>query len=496
MKKLLMTCERLCATLILAAAMLLASCDVLEVEPQQSVAGETALQDRLDYEALLVSIYDRAQELTYYGQWFMLVPEALADNIQNTPNNSGRYPSFERNAVGAHLTRYGGHYFAINEANYIIDQVGNLEVEGVSAEEAEAVRNRIEGEARFMRALNYFDLARTKAYEPGREVDGFNLGVVLQTEPTRSVEEIAGEGRRATNDEVYDLIESDLQQAIDLLGNRVTTPYRANQVAAQALLARAHLYQGALGEEEWAAAEQLATAALENVGLVGARLVTDDSTTEGSNYFNAWTAQERMPESIFSIDFEETNDGAVTGFNGSLASLTTPEGWGELVPTQSLLDAYEEGDVRAGMYVSAPKGAQEFLYSMKWSSTEGPYTHNVPVIRYSELLLIRAEARAELGDLSGALEDLNRLRNARLLPDLPSGLSQQEIIDAVLRERRVEFAFEGQRFFDLKRRGRDIPKPQTGSVIPYRGGALSFLLLAPLPDDEVTQFDLTQNPGY
>jgi hypothetical protein len=497
------------ATLAVAAALLLSSCDILgNVEPKQSVEAETALETKLDYEALLTSIYDRAQGESHYGETFMLAPGALADNIQNTPDNSNRYPGFARNNPGSHMTRYNGSYAAINETNYIISQIGEVEFDG----EPQSVNERIEGEARFMRALNYFDLVRTKAYEPGREVDGFDLGVPIRTEPTEASDEVEAL-ERATNDAVYDLIESDLTAAIDLLGENVTTPLRANQVAAQALLARVHLYQGALGEEQYANAEQYATAALENAGLVGASLVTVDTSafeTGSTNnaYYNSWTSEEVHPESLFELDFEQTNDNAVTGFNESVTSLTlAPEqggGWGDLYPTRALYDpnapasdAHEDGDVRATMYQFGEKGGESFPYIQKWQPVEGAYTHNHPVMRYSLLLLIRAEARAEQGNLSGAIEDINTLRSARGLDAYDGEMSTDAIVEAVMHERRVEFAFEGYRFFDLKRRGMNIPKPQDGGgVLQYRGGQESFLILAPLPTDEVDQFGLTQNPGY
>jgi hypothetical protein len=118
-------------------------------------------------------------------------------------------------------------------------------------------------------------------------------------------------------------------------------------------------------------------------------------------------------------------------------------------------------------------------------------------MRYSLLLLIRAEARAEQDNLSGAVEDINTLRSARGLDAYDGEMSTEAIVEAVMHERRVEFAFEGYRFFDLKRRGMNIPKPQDGGgVLQYRGGQESFLILAPLPTDEVDQFGLTQNPGY
>ncbi len=152
------------------------------------------------------------------------------------------------------------------------------------------------------------------------------------------------------------------------------------------------------------------------------------------------------------------------------------------------------GDARLALYAPATVGSETFQYIMKYTGTGGAVDVDpVPVFRVSEMLLILAEARAAQNNTSGALEALNTLRTARGLAAL-SGLSGAQIIDAVYDERRVELAFEGHRFFDLKRRGLDIPKPQSVvGVLPYT----DFRILAPLPADEVDNNPLLeQNPGY
>lgn len=479
-------------SLTLAACVVLAfsSCDnVLDVNPGQAVPADGALQTQLDFEALLTSVYDRLQGLNHYGQEYILYPGALADNIQNTTDNSNRYPFVERNDIGTHLAdAYEEIYAAINETNFILAQVGELVVQGVSDEEEQAIRDRIRGEALFLRALNYFDLVRTHAYEPGLEVDGFDLGVIIRTEPTQTIEDIDFRPR-ATNAEVYDLIEADLRQAIDLLEGQSLSQFRANHAAAQALLARVNLYRGFGESGAWAEAEQFATGAMNDAGNVGAGLVP------AAVYVDAWVVEASHPGSLFELNMEPNQDGDVTGFNESLNSLTTPAGWGDLIPPPALLAAHVEGDVRLDLYEFFPdfKGGQTYI--QKWVANKGVYTHNIPLIRYSELLLIRAEARAMQNELAEAVVDLSTLREARGLEPLPGGMSQQEVIDEVLRQRRIEFAFEGHRFFDLKRRGLDINKAptQTGTDVPYE----AFIVLAPFPTQQVDiNPELTQNPGY
>lgn len=452
----------------------LTACDALEVDPETQVAAEDALNSPSGFESVLISAYDHLQEQTHYGQQFMLYPEALADNIRNTEQNSNRYVYPVFNQIGSHLTRWGPSYAAINEVNNVLGAVDNM-----ADQESQAWIDRVKGEALFLRALNHFDLVRTKAYEPGMYVDGWEQGIILRTEATERPEDVDYRAR-ATVEEVYQQIEADLKEAITLLKDAGNSKYRANYAAANALLARVYLYW-----QQWEQAEIYATEAIN---------ATTASLAEGeARYVQAFTDRTN-PESIFELQFESTNDGDVTGFNESLNSLTNIDagGWGDLVPTDDLLEAYEEGDARLALYFPAKKGQESVYYINKWNSANGPYTHNVPVIRLAEVYLIRAEARAEQNEIADAQADLNTIRHRVGLGDTPAD-SRAELIEAVLQERRVEFAFEGQRFFDLKRRGLDIPKPQSIGVLPYD----DFRVLAPIPQREVdTNTKLDQNPHY
>jgi len=149
---------------------------------------------------------------------------------------------------------------------------------------------------------------------------------------------------------------------------------------------------------------------------------------------------------------------------------------------------YSSGDVRTSLIDTLSDGTPVLG---KYSNTIAEFTDRIPLIRVPELYLIQAEARAE--DASGdPLEPLNTIREARGL----SPYSGNNVIDAVLAERRRELVYEGHRWFDLKRRGLDIPKPQSNAAVnplPYENRRI----LAPLPSDEVSANpQLVQNPGY
>jgi tetratricopeptide (TPR) repeat protein len=464
----------------LALSLTLSSCDnLLDVEPQQEVEPDAALTSQGGFESILSSTYDDLQDVGYYGQFFMLYPEALADNAINLPGFA-RYDGPPRNAAREHLNRWGGHYTSINKTNLILSEIGDLEIQELSDEETQAFKDRMRGEAYFLRALNYFDLVRTKAYEPGVEVNGFTQGVILRTEPSQSEEQANRRLSRASVSDVYDRIETDLQEAISLLEGVGNGRYQANEAAAQALLAQVHLYR-----KDFDDAASTATTALETADAnLGADLLNEDEYVEAHE-------GEEMSSAIFSVNLAPEFDGDVTNVNESLSSLThDPSSFNfQLLPSQDLISAHEEGDVRAELYETLPSGDTRIN---KYTQAVGSYTDNIPVIRAAEVLLIRAEARFEDENESGALEDVNTLRTERGLEEV--SLSGESLIDEILRQKRLELAFEGERFFDLKRRGMDIPKPQVNLPdLPYEDRRI----LAPIPSSQVQLNDkLDQNPGY
>lgn len=479
--------------LLVSVGVALLGCDQIaldEAQPSQSISSDVAFNDLTGFEAALVSTYDRLQSVGRYGQHYMLYPSALADN-SGFIQGAGRYNGPTQNQPFQHLTSYGNPYDAINLANNIITKIQGFE--DIQAPNPQAVRDRIRGQAHFLRALNYFDLVRTHAYEPGQEVNGFSAGVILRTEPTESPDD-ADFRARAPNTEVYNQVVSDLQTAIDLLEGKDLSKRRANQAAAYGLLARVQLYQG-----NWAEAEQNATDAINAAEELGARLMTP------SDYPSAWTA-ETLPESFFELSMTPGTNGAATSSNESLASLSyaeraadAPPSEGfrtfnfQVVPTADLVQTYPAGDVRRTLIDTLSSGE---LVLGKYNQTLGSHADRLPILRLAEMYLTRAEARAEQGNDAGARSDLNTLRQNRGISDVGSGVSGQALIDSILVERRRELVYEGHRFFDLKRRGRDIPKPQPNvgrTVLEYE----NFRVLAPFPTGEVTSNpQLKQNPGY
>jgi starch-binding outer membrane protein, SusD/RagB family len=480
----------------LFATVVLASCS-LDTEDQSALSPDQALNTAAGVQSSVLSAYRRLHEFDFYGQNTMMVGDALADNMRIV-NRTGRYEQEVVNGVGTFANRWAVAYRVILDANFVLEFLPKLNpnlVPTTAQLNAQAVLNQLEGETRFIRSLAYFELGRIYGYEPGREVGNFNLSVILRDEATEVVSD-ADFRERSTNLQVYQFIEQDLLQAIDKLITpaqqttaglwpaslgAITSPFRANKAAAHALLSRLYLYWG-----RYADADTQATAAL--------GLLANPLPVPAANFVTSWAATPH-PESIFELEIRPADWSGVDGANNSLSSITTNllSGFQYVAAaTPELIAAHETGDVRLGVYVvsaqtlSLPQGR-------KWPGEKGGGVENIPVIRRSELYLTQAEARARSGSDATAQTAINILRTARGLA--ATNLTGAQLIDLVMNERRVEFAFEGHRWFDLKRNGMNITKSSTAGVstLPYT----DFRMLQQIPNGEVLlNSKLRQNPGY
>ncbi len=464
--------------------------DLDEAQPTNSISLQQTIESKAGFEGLVTSMYDRLQGSGLYGQQYMLVPDALADNVKLRPGaTSNRYPGFVSNGRFEHLGGYGAYFSTINEANNIIEDIGSLSLDR-DPSVAQDIRDRIRGEALFLRGMAYFDLARVYGYTPGQEVGGFSLGVPLRTEPTRSPG-AADEKPRAPNTAVFSRAAADIRSSGYLLegnSNAKSPPQRATAAAAFGLLSRVELYR-----QNWEKADSAATAAL---GLTSAEVVDATSTS----FQDEWEASS-YPGSVFELSMTTGTDGAATNSNQALQSLTDggrSDGTGafayEVLPSDDVKSIFASDDARTDLFAPDSLGN---TYLEKYTGTIGNFTDRIPLLRVAELYLNRAEARYHQGEPDEARSDLNYIRVRRGLSPL-TGITGQSLLDSILEERRREFLFEGKRFFTLKRYGMDIPKPQrTDTVLEYSGDRESFKILAPIPTGEVqSNTAIEQNPGY
>lgn len=440
------------------------SCDdFLTVEPEQSLSENLAFSDLSAAQSALFGMYDRMQNLNYYGRDMIVIPDLMADNTLITTANSGRYIEYySYNVVSNTATirdLYTRAYQTIKAANNILANIDNVAAVG---DANIALRNSIKGQALAGRAIAHFDLVRLIG-RPYTDGNGANLGVPL-------VLGVADEfNGRATVAEVYTQVIADLEAAAPLLS--FSSPFYISDQAVNAYLSRVYLYKGE---------NQKAIDAANKVS--GFELLT------GTAYVNSWS-NAGSSEEIFTLKFvpNAENSGA-----DNLGRIFTPNpGYGDIRPTNDIINIYPTGDIRLS-FIKPVAGDD---YNFKFPGEGGvPGVHSPRIVRYAEVLLNRAEAQAKLGNLSAALSDVNRLRTSR-----GAGTLASITVDGVLEERRRELAFEGHRLFDLTRNGKGVTRIENSGL----GGAPSVIdftdpkIILPIPERELdTNPLMVQNPGY
>ncbi|HEY0679620.1 MAG TPA: RagB/SusD family nutrient uptake outer membrane protein [Chitinophagaceae bacterium] len=444
---------------------------LLDTKPKDEISVDVGSTDYAVIKSQIVSVYNYLQNSEYYGRGFIVQAEVLADNARITDNNSNRYVNEANNTPRSHVGVFAGNYQNILKANLVLANIDKSEAPATEVSKAK-------GEAYFLRALLYFDLIRGYARNPNHLLNGFDLGVPLITTPNLN----AGSPdlpERAKVGAVYDQIIADLNNAITNLDNAAGR-YKATKTGAYALLSRVQLYKG-----DWAAAETAATNAI-NAGTASLATPAQYTSTWGTPSF---------PENIFAVKFTAADNLGTNSIQYIFYRHPTLNGYGDVTASSELRSDFYTGDVRnsSSLLLQTTKSGQTVYYTLKYPGNNGGSAlDDVPVLRLSEIYLNRAEARARKAapDVAGALADLNAIHTRAGLTAL-AGLSGQALIDAILRERRLELAFEGHRIFDLLRNGLDVVKtPATISYSDYR-------LVAPIPQGELdVNKNLVQNPGY
>jgi starch-binding outer membrane protein, SusD/RagB family len=497
----------------------------LEVDPRQSIEASTALTSREAVEATITGVYAQLKNARQYGRDLITHPEALSDNGFAT-NKSGRLLGEAQNntptQAANHFTTtiWINSYAAINRINVTLEAIPGLKL---TPAVSQIERNRWEGELYFLRALYYFDLVRVFGYIPGAVVTAQDKGGVVITTGgfSTAAAALAYKPSRAPIADVYKLINDDLVLANAKLLNPGLGSSRANKAAAQGLLARVNLYS-----RNYTDAKRWSDSC---IGLTASRLTTT------SNYVAQWRADTHT-ESLFQVRFGTSaeNIGVNESLQTSFSTLVTvgntavTGGFGDLVPTLSLMSdlgislggsptganflgysaviSGRSTDVRNLVYEvgTAGRGPAKVECTKYLGKSGFINLDNVPVIRVSEIYLIRAEAQATTGssvfNMANALTDLKTIKSRRYTDYTGSAqetadnaATQAVLFEEILRQRRIELAFEGHRFFDLKRLGRDLVKaPHYNNVAFTDTRILPPILQADVDGNP----NLKQNTGY
>ena len=430
--------------------------DNLDVEPEQSLPPEVAVGTPGAVQSILANAYAEARDNDGYAGYISVASELIANEGDLSWNGTYVGPAeFDEKAIladnGFVQDIWMNAYQIINQTNIVL---ANLDVF-----EDEDERSRVEGEAKFLRGLAYFDLVRlfAKPYKMGE--NGSSLGVPVVLEPVVDEENITYPAR-STVEEVYTQVLADLNDAAQLMPP--TNSYFAGQYAAQALLARVYLQRG-----NYEAARDAADSVIEN-----------SPYTLVDSFEDAFNNSENTPEDILAWQVT-SQDANINSFNEFWGGYDFGGRSGD--PDISILDDHfsiydDEMDDRGLFFYETDRG----IATLKWQSQYA----NIPFIRLAEMYLIRAEANERLGTEVGAspLEDINVLReraNATLFDSVD--------LETILMERRRELAFEGFALFDAKRLGDDI------GDIPFDANRL--VLPIPLREMDANP-ELVQNPGY
>jgi len=411
--------------------------EAIKTQPYTVISDDIVILTATDAEQALLGVYSALQSSNTYGNLSVAVPGVLSDELFH----SGSFPTIKELDVNqvlpANVTLQGlwtQYYHGIYLSNVVLERIEKIKIDA-------ALKSVIIGQAKYLRALMHFDLA--KLYGP------IPLATVTDLKTLSTL-------KRTSQADVYTFVISELTSSATLLqgvdygaaGRDSEDRVKAGEWAAKALLARVQLYAG-----NKAAAGALANDVIVNGGYT---LPAAYSATFNGN----------SSETIFEV-FQSSNDQSVLAFQFRAA------GRYEYAPTPQLVAAFEAGDARAAMVINPATRPEATKYK---DTTTG--TDRAIISRLAEMYLIRAEAALPS---AAADADVNKVRTR-------AGLANKigVTLDDILKEKFVELCFEGHRWNDLVRTGKaDVVMP---IINPSTWAPTDKLL--PIP-----QFDINQNPN-
>lgn len=471
--------------------------DFLDVEPEsvftdliigEQDEGAPKYSTKQDMDLLLADIYAgfRSTISNFYNLDLPMLTDVRSDNayagsIEGWALELDNFSISPSNTVTSRS--WGEHYAMIGKANVIIDNIDAI----ADPEMTSDLKKRYKAEAKILRGMMYFDLVRMYGAVP----------LVLQETPDITSDNISEiypllYPSRAEVAQVYGQIVEDLEEGA--LNGPEASPsgdkFKLTRAFACGLLAKVH---ATMPEKDWSKVDSYC----DDVIAVGYDLA--------DNYEDLWSAgSQNTIESIFEISY--SNELSNWGYDMFLGTA-----WRKFcTPTHDLEAAFmsegEEGDLirkNASIKVEActwdnwwPASSYRFMNKLRTK------TNSWIVMRLADILLLKAEARVELDDLSGAAGLVEQVRSRVGLPALTAAdkASKESMRRAIERERRLELAFEGHRWFDLLRTGRALEvmrawPDQNG--VQSLSGIEEWMLLLPVPQSERdANSNLDQNPGY
>ena len=433
--------------------------------------------------------------ISWYGASFPLTFDVMCGNGMVGPVNTGRMrqePAWNYTSTST-MGLWSSAYSAILGCNKALTAIneGKFSRNGVSDEQI----NNIKAENLFLRALAYFDLVRVYAQPYGYIKANGITGVEAMGVPIVLKDDLSARPSRNTVAEVYEnLIIPDLVEAERLMSDSYVRAGVKDVVATvtkpviQALMARVYLHH-----EDWQLAADYATKVIKNGRF---RLLS------GDRFVSMWDGSvDVAPQSGSEIIFEvyvSQSDGSRSDLGDYL---TAPEvaggaGYGDVRVSNDLIDLYDATDVRLTGLTKTNSKYPGYRWSTKYPGKGGLLAYNnVPVLRISEMYLIRSEAIYRGATVSGVtdIDDLNRVatnRNAEAYATVT--------LDNLFEESRKEFLFEGHVFFDMKRLQKSLVRTDYDlDPLMKNIDFPSYRWALPIPENDIlNNKNMDQNPGY
>jgi hypothetical protein len=481
--------------LIVACLMIsITSCnDFIDLEPISEETTANGYDSARQIEAALVGTYESFQSAEYYVWDFVVYQDIRSDNCYAGGDNPEIFQVdlLDISPTQSRIyTHWSNIYNAIAKANLVLDKV--VLVNDIALTEER--RDQIMGEAYFLRAYHYFTLVKLFG------------GVPLVTEPLTSPEEEVNLPRSSVQ-EVYDqiLLDLDLAGALlpDTYGNDASVNKgRATTGAVNALAAKVNAQKPSPDYN----------AVLEHIDV----LEGSAANYQLINYSQLFSANNNA-ESILEVQYLGSNEGNF-GPQLLLPPSISGDAWRKFAtPSVDMVNAFdsENDEIRknASILFESVQWVDEYWgnspgttipFGYKWKNASGfASADNTYLLRYGDLVLLKAEALNELGQLSQAVTEVNRIRNRVQLPNLTNeqSSSQEALRTAILKERRLELFLEGHRWDDLVRYDRVIQTMNNLEEIDLRtGNSVNYnmteqKILLPIPQQELDRNpNLTQNP--
>lgn len=446
------------ATLLTIMTIFVGCENFVEIDPPRTdLIKSTVFANDVTANAAVVDMYYQQTESSGFASGgnnsITLLSSLSSDDLINGIAWDPAYQQFNDNAIlpdnSLTLSVWSDLYKCIHKANAILEGLA------ASTQVSEGVKHQLQGEALFMRAFCYFYLVNLFGDVPQVLVTDY---AISKSMPRTSV------------GTVYQQIIADLTQSISFLKDNYNISnnerVRPNKGAAKALLARVYLFT-----DDWANAELIATELIDNTSTYS--LATLDNIFLKNSTEAIWQLLPNIWKN--SWDVETFN------FYGH-----------KLTP--SMMNTFETGDNRKAAWVENGVSGP-YDYPVKYKDYQGTGAEYSTVLRLAEAYLIRAEARTNQGKILGpnsAESDLNAIRNRAGLPNTVAN-NETTMLAAIEHERRVEFFAEwGHRWLDLKRwkKANDVLQPmkQTNWQVSD--------VLYPIPEFQILNSKVTQNPGY